>query len=399
MNSKKYIIRQLFDDLMPIYPLYLLYFESKGMSVQQISALLAIWSVSVVLLEVPTGVMADRLSRRRLIILGSLCKAACYFVWIFSDRFGLFALGFILWGTGGAFISGAEEALLFDSLKLHGQQERFEEYLGKGRFLSGIGNILAAVSGGFIGTYLGFRWALSLSVVSGLISAGIAYLYKEVNYYRERILEEQKKETLREAVVFLIGKKEILLFAIMAVLVITMAGILDEYDAMIAESYGLTMSGVGIWMAVRFVLSALGGYFAHRVRRITERIFKLSSCFTTIVLLSIIGAVSLAAAGLIRGIIVIGCYGLYYLIMSVTEVLQENYIQQRVEDEGRSTVHSIISLTNNLYGILCFGVLGFLLGITDLHGMLVIIAGYSITVTLVLTCIYFRLNREPVRKV
>ncbi len=70
MNTKKYILRQLFKDLMPIYPLYLLYFENKGMSVQQISALLAIWSVSVVLLEVPSGVMADRLSRRRLIIMG-----------------------------------------------------------------------------------------------------------------------------------------------------------------------------------------------------------------------------------------------------------------------------------------------------------------------------------------
>lgn len=399
MNSKKYIIRQLFDDLMPIYPLYLLYFESKGMSVQQISALLAIWSVSVVILEVPTGVMADRLSRRRLIILGSLCKAACYFVWIFSDRFGLFAVGFILWGTGGAFISGAEEALLFDSLKQNGQQERFEVYLGKGRFLSGIGNILSAVSGGFIGTYLGIHWALYFSVASGLISAGIAFLYKEVNYYRESILEEQqKKETLREAMTFLVGKKEILLFAGMAVLVITLAGVLDEYDAMIAESYGLKMTGVGIWMAVRFILAALGGYFAHRVRRITEKIFKLTSCFATIVVLSIIGAVSLAAAGLLRSILVIGCYGLYYLILSVTEVLQENYIQQSVENEGRSTVHSIISLTNNLYGILCFGVLGLLLGITDLHGMLVIIAGYSITVTLILASIYFRLNRALGRK-
>ena len=397
MNSKKYIIRQLFEDLMPIYPLYLLYFEGNGMSVQQISALLAIWSFSVVILEVPTGVLADRWSRRKLIILGSLCKAACYFVWIFSDRFELFAVGFILWGIGGAFISGAEEALLFDSLKQTGQQEEFEVYLGKGRFLSGFGNILAAVSGGFIGTYLGVHWALYLSVASGLISAGIACLYQEVNYYRDRIRDtQQNKETFREAMGFLIGKKEILLFAVMAVLVITMAGVLDEYDAMIATSYGLSMEGVGIWMAVRFILAAIGGYFAHHIRRVTERTFRLKRRFATIALFSIIGAASLMAAGLIKSIFVIVCYGFYYLIMSVTEVLHEDYIQQRIEDEGRSTVHSIISLVNNLYGILCFGILGLVLGVTDLHGMLVIIAGYSFAVTAVLSFIYIRMKKTSV---
>ncbi len=302
-----------------------------------------------------------------------------------------FAFGFILWGAGGAFISGAEEALLFDSLKQMGQQERFELYLGRGRFLSGVGNILAAVSGGFIGTYLGIHWALCLSVASGLISAGIACLYQEVNYYRERILEEQEKqETFREAMAFLIGRKEILLFVSLGILVITMAGVLDEYDAIIATDYGLPMTGVGIWMAIRFLLAALGSYFAHKVRRVTERIFKQRSRFMIIALLAVIASVSLAAAGLIGSFTAIGCYGFFYLIMSVSEVLHEDYIQQSIEDEGRSTVHSLISLSNNLYGILSFGVLGFILGTTDLKGMLVWIAGYLIAVAVILTSLYLR---------
>ncbi len=398
-NSKKYIIRQFFDDFMPIYPLYLLYFEGKGISVQQISALLAIWSLSVVILEVPTGVLADRWSRRKLIVLGSLSKAACYLVWIFSDRFELFALGFILWGISGAFISGAEEALLYDSLKQTGQQECFDKYLGKGRFLSGIGNVLAALSGGLIGTYLGIRFALCISVVSGLISAGIAFLYQEVNYYRERIREEQQeKETFREAIAFLLGKKEILTFALMAVLVITMAGVLDEYDAMIATDYGLAMAGVGVWAAIRFIMAALGSYFAHHMRRITERTFHIKNRFATVALLSLLGAISLAVAGLSRSIIVMALYGLYYLIMSVTEVLYEDYIQQRIEDEGRSTVHSIISLVNNLYGIMCFGILGLVLGVVSLHGMLVGIACYSIAITVILTIVYTRVKRRSIDK-
>lgn len=183
-------------------------------------------------------------------------------------------------------------------------------------------------------------------------------------------------------------------FAIMAVLVITMAGVLDEYDTMIATDYGLTMSGVGFWVAIRFIMAALGSYLAHHVRRIVERIFHINARFITIGLLSLLGAISLAAAGLLKSIPIMALYGLYYMLMSVTEVLYEDYIQQRIEDEGRSTVHSIISLVNNLYGILCFGILGLVLGVITLHGMLVVVACYCFAVTVILTIIYSCVKRE-----
>lgn len=398
MNSKKYIIRQLIKDLMPIYPLYLLYFENKGLSVQQISVLLAIWSLPVILLELPTGVMADHWSRRMMITLGSLCKASCYFVWILADSFELFALGFILWGTGEAFTSGAEEALLFDSLKREGSEADFEAYLGKGRFLSGIGNILAAISGGFIGTFLGITWALYHSVATGLIAAGIAFLYKEVNYYRERTLEEkEKKETLKEALTFILRKKEILVFSLLAILVIGMSGILDEYDSLIAKDYGLSITGIGIWSAIRFLLIALGCYLAHPLRKLVERTLKKKDCFRILCIFSITAAVSLAVSGLLRTIKVMGLYGMYYMIMAAADVIQEDFIQQKIEEEGRSTVHSILSLAMNLFGFLCFGVLSLILKLSDLHGMLVFIAGYTLMLTLLLTISFTRIKKGTIK--
>lgn len=398
MNSKKYIIRQLFKDLMPIYPLYLLYFENKGLSVQQISILLAIWSLPVVLLEIPTGIMADHWSRRMMVTLGSLCKTSCYLVWILSGSFELFALGFILWGTGEAFVSGAEEALLFDSLKREGSEAGFEAYLGKGRFLSGVGNILAAISGGFIGTYLGISWALYLSVASGFVATGIAFLYKEVNYYRERTLKEpEKNETLKEALTFIIKKKEILVFSLLAIVVIGMSGVLDEYDSLIAKDYGLSLTGIGIWSAVRFLLIALGCYLAHPLRKFTARALKKKDCFRIIGTLCIAAAACLAVSGLLRSISVMGLYGLYYMIMAAADVIQEDFIQQKIEEEGRSTVHSILSLAMNLFGFLCFGILSLILKRTDLHGMLVFIAGYTLIITLILTLCFTRIKRLPTK--
>lgn len=103
---------------MPIYPVYILMFKANGLSLTQISFLLAIWFLSVVSLEIPTGVLADHWSKKTMLIIGGLYKAIGYISWFFSESFALFALGFILWGISESFCSGSEEALLYDNLKI-----------------------------------------------------------------------------------------------------------------------------------------------------------------------------------------------------------------------------------------------------------------------------------------
>lgn len=403
MNTRKFYLRQIFGELMPIYPLYALLLSNKGLSVQQISLLLIIWSLPVVFLEIPTGILADRWSRRNMIILGSLAKAACFFVWIFSNGFALFALGFVLWGVGGAFISGAEEALVFDSLKSQESETKFDVILGRGRFLSGISTIIACVSGGYIGMHFGMEYALYLSVVSGLISTYIAFSYKEINYYKSRFQqdkfpkdEQDRPETLKNAMSFIIHNKTILIFSLLAVMVVGTAGVLDEYDALIARDYGLTVSSIGIWSALRFVMIALGSYLAHHFRTGTEKLLKRKDMIYTVGFLCLISAICLGLSGFIRRFEIMGIYGLFYLIMSASEILQEDFIQQKIEDEGRSTVHSIISLTYNLYGMVICGLIGLILFQTDLHGLLVLMSGYITILVVILSIVYSRYKKKSI---
>lgn len=64
MNIRIFYFYKLIQNLVPIYPVYLLLFESKGLSVSQISLLLAIWSAPVVLLEMPSGVFSRPLEQK-----------------------------------------------------------------------------------------------------------------------------------------------------------------------------------------------------------------------------------------------------------------------------------------------------------------------------------------------
>jgi MFS family permease len=396
MTDLKYYIYRFFDELIPIYPLYLLMFEKGGLSVSQISLLLAIWSVPSVILEIPTGVLADRWSRRNMLLLGQVLKAGCYLIWIFADCFGIYALGFVLWGIGGTFKSGSEEALLYDSMKLTNREERFEQILGRGRFLSGISTVLASIFGGLIGMRFGLPLVLIISVISALSGAITVFSMKEVNLYKDRIATEKREReerTLQGALTFIVKRKEILLYSLLSLLVITTAGILDEYDQLIAEGFGLSIALIGGWTAVRFILIAFGGILASSMRRGIERIFRQRDRMFQVAILCCMAAGALLAAGLIRSILVMALYGLYYLIMAAGDVLHEDYIQKRIEAEGRSTVHSLISLGQNLYGILCYGLFGLLVSGSNLFNGLVWTGVYIVIWTLFL-CTLYRKWRE-----
>ena len=102
---------------MLLYPVYTLLFSDTGLSVWQISSLFVIWSVSSLVLEVPSGAWADATSRRRLLILGPLLTAVAFALWVAAPAYWVFALGFVLWGLKSALTSGALEALVYEELQ------------------------------------------------------------------------------------------------------------------------------------------------------------------------------------------------------------------------------------------------------------------------------------------
>lgn len=95
------------DEFVLLYPFYTLLFVDTGLSTAEISSLLAIWSLTSVVMEVPSGVWADTVSRRALLALAPLLAAIGFGLLVAFPSYGVFAVGFVLWGTSGALQSGA----------------------------------------------------------------------------------------------------------------------------------------------------------------------------------------------------------------------------------------------------------------------------------------------------
>ena len=109
-----------------LYPIQAVYLLSKGFSAPELALFASMTAICSTLLELPTGYVADRFSRKVSVALAFLCAAIAYVELAFVQTIvGLFFVSLFL-GLNNALKSGAAESLLFDELK---QLKQESDYL------------------------------------------------------------------------------------------------------------------------------------------------------------------------------------------------------------------------------------------------------------------------------
>jgi len=113
------------DEVGPLITLHTLWFADHGVSASEISAVFVLWAAVGVVLEVPSGAVADRVDRRRLIAGAVALRAVGIAVWMVWPTVAGLAVGAVLWAVHSAFASGAWEALIHDQLAAVGQEDDY----------------------------------------------------------------------------------------------------------------------------------------------------------------------------------------------------------------------------------------------------------------------------------
>jgi len=101
-------------------PLMVLILQSRGVDLFQIGLLMGAYSATIVLLEVPTGGLADAVGRKRVAMLAYSIIMVSGFVLLFSFSFPAFLMAFVLSGIGRALASGSLDAWFVDALLVLG---------------------------------------------------------------------------------------------------------------------------------------------------------------------------------------------------------------------------------------------------------------------------------------
>ena len=114
-------------------------------------ALLSSWLFAAVLfLELPTGAFADLFGKKATIISGLVISGISYIFYPLLTELWQFFIIFSMQASGEALVSGAKEALVFDSLKQDGKESTFRSVYGNFMLFIQLAFVGATLSGGWI---------------------------------------------------------------------------------------------------------------------------------------------------------------------------------------------------------------------------------------------------------
>lgn len=374
---KNYYLTTALYDFVFAYAVYNVLFNIKGLSIFQISALLAWWSLTTIILEIPSGALADYWSRRQMMIISPLIKSLCFITWFFAQGdFYLYALGFLFWTIGSVMRSGTQEAILYDKLIHLNKTTDHEKILGRKHLYYQVALGISTISGGFIAHY-SLDLVLLVSVFPLLFSAYFATKIKEapkvkstgevkyLEYIKHAYIEFKNNPTLKHLFIYSLA--------------ISVFWDLEEFDQLYYRLVNLPIWAFGIAGLSGSALNSLGSFYAHKFKN------KIWIFYIPILLSSGL----LFLVGYMPNIYMIIILILACAIATPTKVLLQGRLQKQIKSLSRATTTSVESLLTNFFGIIIVLFFGY---ISKLQGLPSIYIFSSIF--LVITAIWTIKNRK-----
>src|SRR3989339_587466 len=153
-----------------------LYQQMRGLDLLQVSSIWSIIVGTIVLAEVPTGILADKIGRKWSVSIALLLQAIGEFWYFFATGYLSFVLIAVLAGIGYAFLSGANEALLYDSLTGKNKAKQMAKVSGFIGSAYHLAFFLAPIAGGLIVSPLVLSKFL-LAILLTAVSVTLAFLF------------------------------------------------------------------------------------------------------------------------------------------------------------------------------------------------------------------------------
>ncbi len=332
--TKLYIIK-VAKWFMLTMPILMLFYKDMGFSDKESFQLKAFYSIAIVIFEIPSGYVADVIGRRKTLIIGSILGTLGFVVYAITSGYYYFLVAELILGIGQSFISGADSALLYDTLKSRQREHEYIKYEGR-NFT--VGNYAEALAGLLGGTLAAIHMRLPFILQSGIafmaVPAAIMLIEPHLHQARKKPGIKDILSVVRYALVKNAKLRYNLLYSsIMGTATLTMAWIYQLY----LSNIGFTSYYIGATHTVLNLIVGTTTLFAYRIEaRLKPQL--------TIWLTSIAITGSYVIAGFIDSAWVLLVLVVFYFSRGIATPVLKDYINRITSSDIRATILSIRSL-------------------------------------------------------
>ncbi len=360
-NTKILRISQVLHSLAFTVPIWIVFFQTH-LTVQEISLLVAFGYAVQVLTELPTGAIADMFGKKTTIGLGHLLGALAFSAFPFATTFTHFLLLSMLVGISDSLFSGANEAMLYDSLKQDKKEDSYTRVQADIGFWYQIGLCTATLLGGFL-----FR-----------MLPGLPYFMYGLVLLCGFVVATRFKEPLVDSEVFTLKNY------LRQIKYGTLEAFKNSHTQLISL-YFVAVGGITWTLALYFnsyMFVALG--FGDEARGVIEAVLRLFNIFVLTKVLknqklftqkrTVLFFPLLMMFSMLPGVLLSGWYGIPFIaagMMSSTArwIILGKYTNQAFTSKYRATAISTLSMLIGIIFIIITGISGPIIAATSVKTM------------------------------
>ncbi|HMO54154.1 MAG TPA: MFS transporter [Tepidiformaceae bacterium] len=171
-------------------------------------------------LEAPFGALADKIGHSRVLAFGAAVYALTILGFGFTTNYWMLFADYMLWAIAMACRSGADHALLYDSLKQANLEDGFARIAGRGFAISISAATTGIVLGGFLASATSLSFTVQISCIAPVAACVVALSMVEPHVFHER---RPYLEQLKAGVSFTWNAK-VVRYSVLMVSVLMMAG-------------------------------------------------------------------------------------------------------------------------------------------------------------------------------
>jgi len=334
-NINRTLAFGFFQVFLVIMPVIVPFFESRGLSMQQIFLLQAVFAVVVLVMEIPSGYAADLLGRRVTLLVGSVFIALGHTMLLFADGFAGLAVFELCLGIGVSLVSGTDLAILYDSEQaLTHDAGRRQELVGRLFTIQTASEAFAGVVCSVLVLW-SMQAAVYMQVIVGWIPLFIALTLVEPP--GERLDSASHIANMRQIFEHLLKSGPVLRLTFLALSIWSLTTFYAVWLLQkLWQEQGVELSQFGYLWAIYMIVSSVSGRLALKA----EDRFGATTLLAIVGVLPVLGYVGLALSGAVGGFIAALTF---FVARGLGLVVLRDAFNKRLPGRYRATANSLAS--------------------------------------------------------
>ena len=386
-NIKLFKIDAFLGGSWPLYALAILYFEQITHSYALAMLVWSISSLTQTFMEVPTGILSDKIGRRKTLILSAHSVLTAILLWALAGQLEcmwLLFIGAFFWGLSNSLLSGTLDALMYETMEELNQKENFPIFYAQTNFWNQFGLAVSTLLAAFITYFFSLQTLAWLSLFTMIGQLITAYLFVEP----KRIAEQKRTTSIAHFIIAfrrLWRNKRLRFYAWFTL----MNESIGEAYKQIETAYFQTLIKEWLINIMRFI-KLISGMIGFAVVPYVKGFGSVKLFFTSVSLneiLKIIGVVLNNTVAPFIMSLVNFCWG-------ISTTAKTDILQQEFSPNQRATMQSIIEVFKGIMTAIVMYLFGVL---ADISGPQMAIVGTITIKVLLLLSSSIILKRKHVR--